>query len=137
MRSSSTDRRGPRPANAGAWVRLALVGVLGAAALVAPSAVGRTGAIYTDTQTVGFTVVPSASPAPTTSPTSGPTTSPTSDPTATAAATAPVAGAPAEPAPTPSEEPNPTPTPTVTVSPAAMLPTTGRGHPKTSGPADH
>ncbi|MBN9375060.1 MAG: hypothetical protein J0I40_06660, partial [Cellulomonas sp.] len=82
MRSSSTDRpdprptgAGPRPAGAGAWLRLALVGVLGAAALVAPSAVGRTGAIYTDSATVGFTVLPSSAPT-----TPVPTTSPTSDP---------------------------------------------------------
>ena len=63
MRSSSTDRAGSPPAGAAAWVRLALVALLGAAALVAPAAgVGRTGAIYTDSATVGFTVVSSAPP---------------------------------------------------------------------------
>ena len=136
MRSSSTDRRerppagaGPRPAAAGAWLRLALVGLLGVAALVAPSAVGRTGAIYTDSQSVGFTVLPSSAPA-----TPVPTTSPTSDPTATAAAPALVA-APAGPAtPTPSDAPtaDPTPQPSATATPlqAPMLPATGRWHPR-------
>lgn len=70
MRSSSTEpaagRRRPfLPAGAGAWARLAVVALLGAGALAGPVApqVGRTGALYTDAETVGFDVgVPPAPP---------------------------------------------------------------------------
>lgn len=130
MRSSSTDR--PQPGGAGAWVRLALVGVLGAAALVAPAAgIGRTGAVYTDSATVGFTVFPSAPPT-----TPAPTTSPTAGPTATAAVTSPLTAAamtaPSTGTVTPTPSATPTPEPSATADPT--LQTTRHGRLKASGP---
>jgi hypothetical protein len=142
MRSSSTERRGFWPVEAGAWTRLTLVVVLGAGALAAP-VIGVTGAIYTDSATVGFDVFPSVSPPPTTSATS------TSGTTAALAmlaapAAAPVAAVPA-PAPTPTttDQPasspispppsppatQPTQTPTPTPAPTASAPAVGQPAP--------
>jgi hypothetical protein len=129
MRSSSTEQRGFWPGDAGAWARLALVVTLGVGALVAPAVgVGKTGAIYTDTETVGFDVgtsAPPATPSPTdsTSPTADPTATPTADPT-----TAPVVAAPAALSIL-SGGVNASPTPQATATA-----TTGRGHAHTPGP---
>jgi hypothetical protein len=139
MRSSSTDRAGAPAAGAAAWVRLGLVAVLGAAALVAPAAgVGRTGAIYTDSETAGFTVVPSAPPT-TTSPTTAPLAA---VPPVTTPPALPTPATPSGPTPSPSSSALPTatavPTPAPALpTPAPALPTTGRGHPKAPGPAGH
>jgi len=136
MRSSSTEPR--RRGDAGAWLRLTLVGVLGAAALAAPVAgIGRTGALYTDSATVTFTVVPSA-PAPT--PTPSPTPTPTTSAGATAAALAPAALL--APAPTAAATPTPTSSPTSspqpTASPSSQPPTTTlRLRPHPSWPFGH
>ena len=136
MPSSSTDRRGFRPGDAGAWVRLSLVVVLGVGALVAP-AVGLTGAIYTDSATVGFDVY--SSPAPTTTTTTttpallaapamrmAPVAPPTTAPAATPAATPVVT-------PTPTATPTAAPAPTATPSPTATTPT-GPGRSRTLWP---
>lgn len=118
MRSSSIEGRGFWPTGTGAWVRLGLVVVLGAAALAAPSVgLAKTGAIYTDSQTVEFTVVPSA-PATTTSTTA----------TTLRAAAAPVAAAPATtppsaPADQPTASPSATPQPTATTTSPSASPT--------------
>ena len=136
MPSSSTDRRGFPPGDAGAWVRLSLVVVLGVGALVAP-AIGLTGAIYTDSATVGFDVY--SSPAPTPTPTTttttttttaaptlapamltAPTTSPTTAPTPEAS---PVVSATPTVTPDPTAAPSPTASPAPTTSPTATAPT--------------
>jgi|GEM_PF-2172272 len=132
MRSSSTEKRGFWPGDAGAWARLALVVALGVGALVAPAVgVGKTGAIYTDTETVGFDVGTSAPPTtPSPSPTD-PATTAAADPTATPTAdptTAPMVAAPAAPSML-SGGASASPT-----AQATATTTTGRGHAHTPGP---
>lgn len=118
MRSSSTEKRGFWPADRGAWTRLSLVVVVGGGALVAP-VVGVTGAVYTDTETVGFDVI-SGVPPTTTGPTTDATDVPQPEAPAPAAlvAPAPAPQAPAAPgdpatpsAPSPASTPDPAPTP--------------------------
>ncbi|HEY0118119.1 MAG TPA: hypothetical protein VGC04_05000 [Cellulomonas sp.] len=121
MRSSSTDKRAFWPGDAGAWARLSIVVALGAGALAAPAigTVGATGAIYTDSETAGFDLIPSPPP-PTDPPTDPPTAAPTDPATvpagapSEAAATLPAPAVPAGPAaPVP-----PDPAPTTTAAPA-------------------
>ncbi len=138
MPSSSTDRRGFRPGNAGAWVRLSLVVVLGVGALVAPAS-GLTGAIYTDSATVGFDVY--SSPAPTPTPTTTTTTTTTAAAPAPTMLTAPVTSPTTAPTPeaspvvsaTPTATPSPTATPAPAPSPTATAPT-GQGRSRTLWP---
>lgn len=132
MRSSSTEppgqgappttprRRGFWPGGVGAWTRLSLVVVLGAGALVAPAIGATTGALYTDTETAGFDVIPSVPPTP---PTPEATTTAPAETTPEQAPAALTAEAPVLPpsgseaatdAPTTSSAPAPTPTATPT-----------------------
>ena len=138
MPSSSTDRREFRPGDAAAWVRLSLVVVLGAGALVVP-AIGLTGAIYTDSATVGFDVYSSPAPTTTTTTTAAPVLAP-APLAAPAMVTAPVSSPTPTPSPTPevtaataTPTPSPTATPAPTTSPTATAPT-GQGRSRTLWP---
>ncbi len=85
MRSSSTEAEPFLPRGSGAWVRLTLVVLLGSAAVVGP-AIGRTGAIYTDVETVGVEVVgPTPTATPTATPSPAQPTAPASAPEPTTA----------------------------------------------------
>jgi hypothetical protein len=130
---------------------LALVVVLGVGAFLAPSVgIGKTGAIYTDSETAGFDVTTNPPP-PTTAPTdpaatpTDPAASPT-DPTPPDPATT----APTDPGADPTADPSATPAAPVAMvgigalQAAASLPTitptapttqpTGHGHAHTPGP---
>jgi hypothetical protein len=60
MRSSSTEARF-LPADAGSWLRLVLVALIGGGVLVTPH-LGSTGAVYTDAETASFEVYSSGDP---------------------------------------------------------------------------